>query len=379
MKKFLKVASIVLVIAMIACFAACGGNGGDDTFKIGVQTNTTGDLYSTWDFGEDAVVRYDNGALAVEALKTGKVDIVIIDNEPAKAYVAANEGLKILETEYAVEEYAICFAKDNDDLKKDVDGALKALIKDGSVAEIVDKYINGGDGEKVGVPVTAEDTDKPDLVMATNAEFPPYEYIDGDNYYGIDVEVAKIIADKLGYDLVIKNVAFDSIIPGVQAGKYDMGMAGMTVTDERLEKVAFSTSYATGVQSVIVKDGGAVASLDDIAGKKIGVQTSTTGDIYASDEFGDDAVVKYDNGAAAVQGLLAGKVDCVIIDNEPAKSYVAANEGLSILDTEYAVEDYAICFAKENTELQTAVDEALKALIADGKVAEVVSKYIKAE
>ena len=180
-------------------------------------------------------------------------------------------------------------------------------------------------------------------------------------------------------ELKLVDVAFDSIIPGVQAGKYDMGMAGMTVTDERLEKVNFSSSYATGVQSVIVKDGGAVASLDDIAGKKIGVQTSTTGDIYASDEFGEDAVVKYDNGAAAVQGLIAGKVDCVIIDNEPAKSYVAANEGLSILDTEYAVEDYAICFAKENTELQAKVDEALKALIADGKVAEVVAKYIKAE
>ena len=224
---------------------------------------------------------------------------------------------------------------------------------------------NGGEKEK--------------LVMATNAEFPPYEYVEDGKIVGIDAEIAALIADKLGMELEIVDVAFDSIIPGVQAGKYDMGMAGMTVTDERLEKVAFSTSYATGVQSVIVKDGGAVASLDDIAGKKIGVQTSTTGDIYASDEFGDDAVVKYDNGAAAVQGLIAGKVDCVIIDNEPAKSYVAANEGLSILDTEYAVEDYAICFAKENTELQTAVDEALKALIEEGKVAEVVAKYIKAE
>ncbi len=264
MKKFLKVASIVLVIAMIACFAACGGNGDEDAFKIGVQTNTTGDLYSTWDFGEDAVVRYDNGALAVEALKNGKVDIVIIDNEPAKAYVAANEGLKILETEYAVEEYAICFAKDNEDLKKDVDDALKALIKDGSVAKIVDKYINGGDGEKVGVPVTAEDTDKPNLVMATNAEFPPYEYIDGDMYYGIDVEVAKIIADKLGYDLVIENVAFDSIIPGVQSGKYDMGMAGMTVTDERLESVDFSSSYATGIQAVIVAEDGDIQAIEDL-------------------------------------------------------------------------------------------------------------------
>lgn len=263
MKKFLKVASIVLVIAMIACFAACGGEEG---IKIGVQTNTTGDIYASGDFGEDAVVRYDNGALAVEALKNGKVDCVIIDNEPAKSYVAANEGLKILETEYAVEEYAICFQKGNEDLKKAVDGALKDLIADGSVQKIVDKYINGGDeaGELVGVPVTAEDTDKPNLVMATNAEFPPYEYVEGDNYYGIDVEVAKIIADELGYDLVIENVAFDSIIPGVQAGKYDMGVAGMTVTDERLESVDFSSSYATGIQAVIVAEDGDIQAIEDL-------------------------------------------------------------------------------------------------------------------
>ena len=238
---------------------------------------------------------------------------------------------------------------------------------------------NTGTEETTVADETTVAEDKKVLTMATNAEFPPYEYYEGEDIVGIDAEVAALIAEKLGMELKIVDVAFDSIIPGVQSGKYDMGMAGMTVTEDRLEKVNFSSSYATGVQSVIVKDGGAVASLDDIAGKKIGVQTSTTGDIYASDEFGEDAVVKYDNGAAAVQGLLAGKVDCVIIDNEPAKSYVAANEGLSILDTDYAVEDYAICFAKENTELQEAVDEALKALIADGKVAEVVSKYIKAE
>lgn len=273
MKKFLKATAIVLVIAMIACFAACGGdktnNDADanktaESIKIGVQTNTTGDIYSSSDFGEDAVVRYDNGALAVEALKNGKVDIVIIDNEPAKSYVAANTGLKILETEYAVEDYAICFQKGDEDLKKAVDDALKALIDDGSVKAIVDKYINASGDELVGVPVETVDTDKPDLVMATNAEFPPYEYIDGDMYYGIDVEVAKIIADKLGYDLVIKNVAFDSIIPGVQSGKYDMGMAGMTVNEERLESVDFSTSYATGIQAVIVMEDGPIQALEDL-------------------------------------------------------------------------------------------------------------------
>lgn len=220
--------------------------------------------------------------------------------------------------------------------------------------------------------------EKKTLVMATNAEFPPYEYHEGDAIVGIDAEIAKLIADKLGMELKIEDVAFESIIPGVQAGKYDMGMAGMTVNEERLQSVNFSDSYATGVQVVIVKEGGSIASLDDIAGKKIGVQTSTTGDIYASDDFGDENVVKFDNGAAAVEALKSGKVDCVIIDNEPAKSYVAANEGLKILETEYAVEDYAICFAKDNTELQEKVNAALKELIADGSVQKIIDKYINA-
>ena len=262
MKTFTKIFALVLAICMCLCFAGCGEKA--DTVKIGVQTTTTGDIYASGDFGEDAVTRYDNGAAAVEALKTGKVDCVIIDNEPAKSFVAANEGLKILDTEYANEDYAICFKKGSD-MKEKVDNALKDLIADGSVKAIIDKYINGTDAELVGVPVEKVDTDKPDLIMATNAEFPPYEYIDGDNYYGIDVEVAKIIADKLGYDLIIENVAFDSIIPGVQSGKYTMGMAGMTVTDERLEKVDFSSSYATGIQVVITKEeGGKINTFEDL-------------------------------------------------------------------------------------------------------------------
>lgn len=256
-----KVISMLLVIAMIA--VVCCSCGAEDGIKIGVQTTTTGDIYATGDFGEDAITRYDNGALAVEALKNGKVDCVIIDNEPAKSYVAANEGLKILETEYAVEDYAICFQKGSS-LKADVDNALKALIDDGSVKKVVDKYINNSGEELVGVPVEKVDTDKPDLIMATNAEFPPYEYIDGDKYYGIDVEVAKLIADKLGYDLVIENVAFDSIIPGVQTGKYSMGMAGLTVTPDRLEEVDFSSTYATGVQVVIVNEGGKIGAIEDL-------------------------------------------------------------------------------------------------------------------
>lgn len=255
-----KILAVLLVLAMIFAFAGCSKK---DGIKIGVQTTTTGDIYATGDFGEDAITRFDNGALAVEALKSGKVDCVIIDNEPAKSYVAANKGLKILETAYAEEDYAICFKKGSE-LKEQVDGALKALIEDGSVKKIVDKYINNSGEEKVGVPVAKTTSDKPNLVMVTNAEFPPYEYIDGDKYYGIDVEVAKLIADKLGRNLVIENVAFDSIIPGVQTGKYDMGMAGLTVTEDRLKEVDFSSSYAKGVQVVIVKEDGAIQKIEDL-------------------------------------------------------------------------------------------------------------------
>ena len=221
--------------------------------------------------------------------------------------------------------------------------------------------------------------EKEKLVMATNAEFPPYEYVENGNIVGIDAEIAALIAEKLGMELEIVDVAFDSIIPGVQSGKYDMGMAGLTVNEERLEKVNFSTSYATGIQAVIVKEGSAIKTIDDLAGKRIGVQTSTTGDIYATGDYGEEAITRYDNGAVAVQALIADKVDCVIIDNEPAKSYVAANSGLKVLDTEYTVEDYAICFAKEDTELKDKVDAALKALIADGSVQKIIDKYIPAK
>lgn len=233
-----------------------------------------------------------------------------------------------------------------------------------------------GCGKKAEVETEAK---KEVLVMATNAEFPPYEFYEGDKVVGIDAEVAGLIAEKLGMELKIEDVAFDSIIPGVQAGKYDMGMAGMTVTEDRLKNVDFSTSYAKGVQSVIIKENGAVQSLDDIKGKMVGVQTSTTGDIYATGDYGEDHVTKYDNGALAVQALVADKVDCVIIDNQPAKSYVAANKGLKILETPYAEEDYAICFSKENTELKEKADAALKELIADGSLQKVVDKYIKAD
>jgi polar amino acid transport system substrate-binding protein len=217
------------------------------------------------------------------------------------------------------------------------------------------------------------------LTMATNAYFPPYEYYENDEIVGIDVEIAQAIADKLGLTLQVEDMEFDSIITAVSTGKADLGLAGMTVTEDRLKNINFSDSYATGVQSVIVQEGGDIASLDDLAGKKIGVQLGTTGDIYASDDFGEDYVEQYNKGNDAVMALVSGKVDAVIIDNEPAKSYVAANEGLTILDTEYAVEDYAACIAKENTALLDAVNAALQELSNDGTLQSIVDKYISAD
>lgn len=219
------------------------------------------------------------------------------------------------------------------------------------------------------------------LIMATNAAFPPYEFYEGDKIVGIDAEVAEAIAEKLGLTLQIEDMAFDSIIAAVQSGKVDMGMAGMTVTEERLESINFTDSYATGVQVVIVPDDSEIASVDDLfeGGYTIGVQTSTTGDLYCTWDLEDEGlatVERYNNGADAVQALMTGKVDCVVIDNEPAKSYVEANEGLQILETEYAVEDYAICISKDNEPLLNAVNNALNELIADGTVQSVVDKYI---
>lgn len=228
-----------------------------------------------------------------------------------------------------------------------------------------------------------EETASAKLTMATEATFPPYEYYDGDAIVGIDVEVAQAIAEKLGMELEVTDIAFDSIIPGIQTGKYDMGMAGMTVTDERKEQVNFSNSYATGVQVVIVKDDSPITSVDDLfadgASTVVGTQAGTTGFIYATSDIEDvglGTVKSFGKTTDAVEALKNGQVDCVILDNEPAKALVAANEGLHILDTEYAVEDYAIAIAKENTDLLEKVNKALSELTADGTLQSIVDKYI---
>ena len=251
------------------------------------------------------------------------------------------------------------------------------------------------------------------LTMATNAAFPPYEYKEGDGYAGIDVEIAQAIAKKLGKTLEIADIDFGAIIGGVETGKYDFGMAGLTVTDERKEQVDFSDSYATGVQVIIVRADSKITSLDDFYvfeegsedpvslaenaelfgdGITIGVQQDTTGDIYCSDDFKNwgfntldadgniktDRVKRYKTGADAVADLIKGTVDAVIIDNEPAEAFVAANEGkVKILESgEYITENYAICVKKGNTALLKEINEALAELKADGTIDKIIAKYI---
>ena len=248
--------------------------------------------------------------------------------EPADASVQ----LKILDSEYVTEDYAIAVAKENTDLLDSINTALTALIDNGTVAQVVDYYVSG-EGE---LPAFQQDVaaDAEVLTMGTNAAFPPYEFYENETIVGIDAVIAGLIADQLGMKLDIQDMDFDAIIPAVVSGKIDMGMAGMTVTDERLQSVSFSESYATGVQVVIVPEGSPIETVDQLFSLidegedvQIGTQNATTGFIYASDDFGEDHVQAFNKGADAVQALVTGKLTCVIIDNEPAKAFVAANNG----------------------------------------------------
>ena len=232
---------------------------------------------------------------------------------------------------------------------------------------------SGGDGKQV-------------LSMATNAEFPPYEYVEGEDVVGTDVDIAQAIADKLGMELKVDNMNFDSIIPAITSGKDAIGVAGMTVTDERKKNVDFTDSYATGVQVVIVREDSKITDVKDLTTKgadnTIGVQLGTTGDIYCTSDIQDKGfgkVQQFNKGADAVQALVSGKIDCVVIDNQPAKEFVKANKGLKILDTEYVTEDYAIAVAKDNTELKDKINGALNELKADGTIQKILDKYIKAK
>ena len=258
-----KLISLLMVLALaVSCFAGCSGKGktiasADDLpgARIGVQLGTTGDIYAS-DYEEEGseIKRFSKGADAVMALSSGKLDCVIIDNEPAKAFVAANEGLKILDDPFEVEDYAIAFAKENTELQKEVNGALKDLIKDGTVDSIIKNFI--GDDTKGKSPYVSPENvkTKGTLTMGTNAAFEPYEFVEEGKVVGIDASIAQAICDKLGYKLEIKDMEFDSLLTAVSTGKVDFVMAGMTVTEERLEEVNFSDPYTTATQVIIVKE-----------------------------------------------------------------------------------------------------------------------------
>ncbi len=277
MKKFLSAFMAVAMLATSAvAFSACGSNSGSSTTEsssastaaitsaddlvgksIGVQLGTTGDIYVSDEYESQGstVQRYNKGADAIVALLSDKIDAVIIDKEPANAFLAANSGLKILDDPFVEEEYAIAIAKDNTDLLEKFNTALSELKADGTLQSIFDNYI--GDDTKGKSPYTTPDgTEYPngELHMATNAFFEPYEFYDGDTVVGIDAMAAQAICDKLGYQLVIDDMDFDAVVTAVQTGKADFGMAGMTVTDERKEAISFTDSYATSTQVIIVKE-----------------------------------------------------------------------------------------------------------------------------
>ena len=267
MKKIIAIVMSLVILAGVAMLAGCGSKGDADKkvvasiddlegATIGVQLGTTGDIYAS-DYEEkgSTIERFNKGADAVVALTQGKVDCVIIDNEPAKAFVAANKGLKILEEPFADEEYAICVSKNNKNLTDSINKTLAELKADGTVQRIIDNYI--GDDTKGTCPYVSPanvDTSKGTLHMATNAAFEPYEYIENDKVVGIDAMMAQAICDKMGYKLVIDDMDFDSIITAVQSGKADFGMAGMTVTEERLQSIDFTDTYTTARQVIIVAE-----------------------------------------------------------------------------------------------------------------------------
>jgi polar amino acid transport system substrate-binding protein len=258
MKKFLALACcFVTAVSLCSCGSSAPTkaiNGPDDLVnaKIGVQLGTTGDIYVS-DLGEETVVeRYNKGAEAVQALKQGKIDAVVIDAQPANVYVTNNTDLQILDEEFTTEDYALCVAKENTALLSDINAAIAELKADGTLQAILDYYIGGEEGAKpyespAGLAYSGE------LVMATNAEFPPYEYYEGEDITGADVDFSRAICDKLGKELVISDMNFDSVVASVQTGKADFAAAGLTITEERLQSVSFSDSYCTSSQVIIVK------------------------------------------------------------------------------------------------------------------------------
>ena len=260
MKKKLIVCILVLSLAM--ALSACGGGGSASAIKsvddldgkrIGVQLGTTGDIYAE-DIEGAQIEQFKTGAEAVLALKQGKIDAVIIDDQPARVYASLNNDITVLDEPFTEEEYAICISKEKSDLRDKMNGAIAELKADGTLQGILDHYIGQVEGAEAYKTPPGTAYPNGQLVMATNAEFPPYEYFeDGDTIAGVDPDFARAICDRLGYELRIDHMDFDAIIVAVQSGKADFGAAGMTVTEERLTNIDFTDSYCMASQVVIIK------------------------------------------------------------------------------------------------------------------------------
>ena len=336
---------------------------------IGVQLGTTGCTMAE-DIENATIDKYSKAADAIEALRQGKVDAVIIDSAPAKYFVEKNPDLSILPEPFAVEEYAMAVKKGNSDLTAQLNSALDQLRENGTLDEINQNWLV--DEEYGKHPYTSPEGTTYDgkLVMATNAEFAPYEFKEEGEIVGFDVDMMRAVCDIIGKELVIDDMAFDSIIAAVDSGKADVGVAGMTVTEDRLKNVNFSDSYAEANQMIIIK-----GESNDLTGKTIGVQLGTTGMTYAEQVPGA-TVEKYNKGADAIEALKQNKVDVVLIDSAPAKYFVGKNSDLKILPEPFAVEEYAIAVKKGNDDLTNQINAALEQLRENGTLDKINQNWL---
>lgn len=366
MKKIIAAMSVLvlLVCMMSGCSVQVAENtvfGVDDLVgkKIGVQLGTTGMTYAE-EIENAEVEKYNKGADAIEALRQGKIDAVLIDSSPAKYFVSKNNDIVTLSDPFAIEEYACAVKKGNTELTQQINDALAVLTENGTLEMIERNWLV--DDEYGKHPYTSPEgiTYSGKLVMATNAEFAPYEFLEEGEIVGFDVDMMRAVCDIIGKELVIDDMAFDSIIAAVDSGKADVGVAGMTVTEDRLENVDFTNSYVKTNQVIIVR-----GISTDLTGKNIGVQMGTTGMTFAEEVEGA-TVEKYNKGADAIEALKQGKVDVVLIDSAPAKYFVEKNPELSISPEPFAIEQYACAVKKGNSELTEQVNSALSTLRENG-------------
>ncbi|MBQ4157995.1 MAG: basic amino acid ABC transporter substrate-binding protein [Clostridia bacterium] len=341
---------IVGVDSEVSTFSELNGK------KIGVQMGTTGDLYVTENLPEATVERYNKALDAVIDLVAGRLDAVVTDAEPAKVYAAPYAELKILDENVSEEMYGIAAALGNEELIAQVDAALAAIIEGGYYDALYQMWFGEEEAEEVKK-----------VVVGTNAEFAPFEYFnEAGEIDGFDADLIEMIMTALGYEFEIISIDFDALLPALESGRIDLAIAAMTITEERLENALFSAPYFNASQKIIVKADSEVSTFSELNGKKIGVQMGTTGDLYVTENLADATVERYNKALDAVIDLVAGRLDAVVTDAEPAKVYAAPYAELKILDENVSEEMYGIAAALGNEELIAAVDSALATIMEGG-------------